>query len=453
MFPQRTSKKDAPTVVLLSTNTATPTVPPVAFDHLLPYLVDYNVFVIDIVTHGGDVEHLVRTLAGLRPDVVLVTFRNVDTAVYGRPFYLGPGVRTIAKVRRRLPHAVFIGGGVAFSLYPERVLAEAGLDLGVVGDGEGVVKDLLGRLFSSRADFCGLPGVVFRDHDRIVKNPPVFRPISDFLPPVRLANLYRWYLAAGVDFGGGVETKRGCDRHCIYCVEPYVRGHTVRCKEPALVVEEVRQFLSIGVHRFMFLDSEFNNPESHAIEVLDRIAREGLGDKIEWQAYARPGPRAFSEEFVTLARRTGCVRLDVDAISVDEAQVRRMAGGFHLQDTIRAAHLCRKHGVPLYLNYLLGGPGDSVASCDRTIEYLESLQPASVTGTLGVRVYPHTPLERLVRRRGLSSRSPFLKGFLRNNDDLFRPVFYVEPCLRRFLKRSETGHRASGQPLGPVRSS
>jgi len=46
-----------------------------------------------------------------------------------------------------------------------------------------------------------------------------------------------------------------------------------------------------------------------------------------------------------------------------------------------------------------------------------------------VRVYPHTPLARLVRSQGPIPSNPSLHGATENNDDLLRPIFYVDSAI------------------------
>jgi len=310
-----------------------------------------------------------------------------------------------------------------------------GFDYGVLGDGEVVTEEVVRVICEDTSrDIEKIAGLVFWKNGRLVKNEPKIRQLSEFRQPVRLKSLYESYLRERIDIGGGIETKRGCDGHCIYCVEPYVKGREVRLKEPQQVLEEIKCFLKIGIRSFMWLDSEFNNPEEHAIEVMEHIERSGLGSRIEWRAYVRP--KNLSEDFFALAKRTGCFCLDIDGISADDQQIARMGGGFTMDDVVLASQIARKNNVPFVLNYLLGGPGDTVERANKTIEFFHKLGPKAVSGTVGLRVYPHTPLHKIVLRAGELEKNPCLKGYVHNNASFYRPVFYVEPSMRRLMKRT-----------------
>ncbi len=416
-----------PRILLLNINTAVPRTPSAAFDYLLPYLRDYPVALGDMNLGTGP--EMVREL---QPDLVLVSIRNVDTALYGKPSFM-PGLRQVIRRLRRVYRGPLVAGGIGFTMFPEVLLDYLGLDYGIQGDGEEAVLALV-RALEGELPLEDVPGLVYRTPRGVALNPRVARPLSEYPSPVRNPALYRAYVASGIDFGGGVETKRGCDRHCIFCVEPLVKGRRIRTKAPRRVVEEIRAFLSLDIHGIMFLDSEFNNPLEHSLEVLEAIARAGLGDQIEWRAYVQPD--LVTREFVDLAVRTGCFRLDIDAISGDDSQLRRMGASFGVADVVRAARLCRERSLPFDLDYIFGGPGDSVQTADRSLRLLQGLGPTNLAGTVGLRIYPGTPLHNLVKARGgLTRENPNLVGYVARNEDLLRPVFYVERGLRRFLPK------------------
>ena len=48
----------------------------------------------------------------------------------------------------------------------------------------------------------------------------------------------------------GVETKRGCNRQCSYCVDPLAKGPTVRLRLPAEVADEMESLLHQGIDVF-----------------------------------------------------------------------------------------------------------------------------------------------------------------------------------------------------------
>src|SRR5690606_25247573 len=80
------------------------------------------------------------------------------------------------------------------------------------------------------------------------------------------------YFAKGGQIG--IETKRGCNRRCIYCVEPMIKGQSVRLRPVPKVVDEMETLVARGINVFHINDSEFNLSVSHPIalcrEIIDR---------------------------------------------------------------------------------------------------------------------------------------------------------------------------------------
>jgi tryptophan 2-C-methyltransferase len=72
---------------------------------------------------------------------------------------------------------------------------------------------------------------------------------------------------------------------------------------------------------------------------------------------------------------------------------------------------------------LLGGPGETPETLAKTLNLMKSLSPDRVGISLGVRIYPGTPIEQMLRDGRL--RPAGLKGSLGTAD----PVYYVSPAL------------------------
>jgi radical SAM superfamily enzyme YgiQ (UPF0313 family) len=115
-----------------------------------------------------------------------------------------PLVRRKIHALKRGRHVPVVLGGVGYSIMPERILDFVGADYGVVAEGEVALPALLTCLEAGRP-LDAVPNLVHRVGERIVRNP--------------------YFLLGGQ---AAVETKRGCNRQCIYCVAPLVLGDLMR---------------------------------------------------------------------------------------------------------------------------------------------------------------------------------------------------------------------------------
>jgi radical SAM superfamily enzyme YgiQ (UPF0313 family) len=197
--------------------------------------------------------------------------------------------------------------------------------------------------------------------------------------------------------------------------------------EPDVVVEELTALLGQGIDHFHTCDSEFNLPGPHAKDVCRAIIDAGLGSKIRWYAYCAPIP--FDEELASLFRRAGGVGIDFGADSGCDAVLRGLGRPFSSRELQRTAAICRQKGISFMYDLLLGGPGETRASMRETMDCMRRIQPDCVGLSLGVRLYPGTPLTRTIQSEGPLETNPNVYGAKRDNPSLLEPVFYIAPEL------------------------
>ena len=84
-------------------------------------------------------------------------------------------------VKARFPDLPVVWGGWHPSLFPTATLEEPDIDVTVQGQGEQTFAELVERLHRGD-DLAGLPGIAYRDGDRVMQNSP--RPLApmDELP-------------------------------------------------------------------------------------------------------------------------------------------------------------------------------------------------------------------------------------------------------------------------------
>ncbi|MGB7630039.1 MAG: radical SAM protein [Candidatus Deferrimicrobium sp.] len=185
----------------------------------------------------------------------------------------------------------------------------------------------------------------------------------------------RYYLEGGQ---AGIETKRGCPMECVYCADPLAKGSSTRLRPPKDVVAELGRLLGQGIEHVHICDSEFNVPEDHALEICGEIIRRGLGDRLHWYAYCKPGP--FSRELAGQMRRSDCRGINFGADSGDEGMLGRLGRDFGPEEILSAARSCRENGIAVMLDLLLGAPGETRESVARTVSAYDSLDRTN-TGT------------------------------------------------------------------------
>jgi radical SAM superfamily enzyme YgiQ (UPF0313 family) len=417
--------RDAPAVLLINPNRMKPVVGPIGLDYLAEALAarGFIPHLVDLALDPTPRPRLKKLLARLRPVAVGITIRNVDDCYFAsQKFLLGP-VRSLVRWLKQETSAPVVLGGVGYSALPLPVLRWVGADIGLRGDGEEAFPLLLQALAAGKS-FHDLPGVVLPDGtvNQLAR--------SDLAAlPVRRRNWIRndRYFREGGQ--GNIETKRGCNRSCIFCADPVAKGRQVRRRPAELVAEELHFLLDQGVDTFHFCDCEFNVPREHAEDVCRAIIRRNLGRRIRWYPYA--APVSFDLELARLMARAGCAGVNFGVDSAADEQLERLGRNHRARDLETTLKACRGAGLKVMFDLLLGGPGETRATLRQTISWMKRRPPDRVGVSFGVRVFPGTALAGMIARSGPREENPNLAGRVRNNPDLLFPVFYVAESLGR----------------------
>lgn len=414
-----------PRVALVNPNRYKPGVAPIALEYLASGLRLRGVeFEMLDLCHSTNVAADIRSFFSEKSfDLIAVTIRNLDDVWFARPF-VDMTVGIIERIRQVSSSPIVLGGS-GYSIAPEKILDICGADFGIAGEGE-VALPMLAASIGDGKRYSLVPGLVWRDGDRLRRNS-----ISNLdLASARLCERgmidHSCYTYANGDKGGaGVQTKRGCGHNCIYCVVPNIEGRKVRLRAPSDIVDEMANLYETGVRRFFMCDSEFNDPEYHAAAICNEIISRGLADKITWQAYTSPAP--FSPALAELMKRAGCDMILATFDHGCDAMLERMGKNFRADDIRKAVEAARYAELDAIYSLMLGGPGESMATIEETMNLVSELKPIkiSLSDPPGIRIYPNTPMADIVLEEGFTTRNPNLQGKIKGNDDFYQPVFYL----------------------------
>jgi hypothetical protein len=104
--------------------------------------------------------------------------------------------------------------------------------------------------------------------------------------------------------------------------------------------------------------------------------------------------------------------------------LRRLGRDFQAADLEAAAERCRRHGLVCMFDLLLGGPGETEASVRHSLAWMQRVAPDRVGLSVGVRVYPGTPLACLAAREPEALHGPGA-----TSTDFAAPAYYLAPAL------------------------
>ena len=412
-------------LVLVNTNLMKPPIGPVGLDYVAGAVQEAGVEVrmADLCLAEDAKSALRSCFAGNEPELVGLSFRNVDDCFWPSGAWFVPELAKTVELIRELTDAPLVIGGVGFSIFAEQIVRHTGVEFGIRGDGEQAMVSLLRELRGGRR-FDRVDGLLWQEDGRFHANRPAW-PGQLRLPTGRDAVDNAAYFRLGGQ--GGIETKRGCNRQCIYCADPLAKGSKVRLRGPAEIADEVESLLNQGVDVLHTCDSEFNIPIAHALAVCEEFIRRSLGERLRWYAYLAVTP--FNRELAEEMRRAGCVGINFTGDSASAAMLKNYRQPHRRDDLARAVKLCRDNRIAVMIDLLLGGPEESPETVAETISFAKKIGPDCAGAALGMRVYPATAAAEIIAEEGPLESNPGIRRHYAGPIDLLKPTFYISPKL------------------------
>lgn len=408
-------------ILLISTNQIKPTdsipwvpVPPLGLAYVASSLkrAGYHPHLLDLCFSHDPAAAVADALEAVKPDVVGVSFRNVETMAYFNNISFVEELKTVVDVCRRRSAARIILGGSGFSIMPVEIMKATGADFGIVGEGEKSFPELLTRL-AAGSDPFDIPGVTSVLNGRIRwSEPSRNQSVADIPLPDRDMIDHERYVRAGGT--ANVQTKRGCPFDCVYCTYPLIEGKKVRCRPARQVADEFRQVRErYGVNNVYIVDNQFNYPLSHAESVCEELIALRDDVNVRWECMMNPG--FVSEKLVLLMKTARCKRVDLSIETASETMLRNLRKNFTKAQISSAVTLLKQYKIPFDAWILFGGPGERAETVRETLEFLAALEVPDVLFSIGLRVCPATRLAREMRRA----------GEIDDNQDYLCPLFYL----------------------------
>lgn len=327
------------------------------------------------------------------------------TVLTGGP--IADAVRASRFAKSCRPGLPVVWGGWHPSMFGRECLAEPSVDVTVQAQGEITFQEICDHLAAGGAihDLAGCPGCAVRGPDGIAHQSPP-RPLTDLnrLRPhdYGLLPVERYYDLKGrrqLDY----ISSQGCAFRCAFCADPFVYNRKWAGLAPERMGEEIGELW----HRYRFDDLSFQDetyftyvPRVEA--VAGEILRRGL--PITWAATMRAdqGDR-LPEEVMATCRRSGLRRVLIGVESGSQEMIDRIRKDIKVEQVLRSAEKCRRHGVKGIFPFIVGFPGEpdeSVRASLTLAKRLRAMSPDFETPVFYFKPYPGSPITEDAVRAG-----------------------------------------------------
>lgn len=274
-------------------------------------------------------------------------------------------------VRRIFPKSKIIFGGVHATIFHMELLTNRYCDLVVRGEGEQAVQAL-----AEQRAIKDIPNLSWRtDNGNIVTNPDSTAYVDlETLPFPAYHKLpmsrYRSALgAARCHPSIGMITSRGCPGACTFCFSGMF-GKKIRFESAQKMILHVKLLQQkYGIREISFYDDTFTANRRRVEEFCSGLLAEGIS--ISWSCFARVD--TVTPDLLKLMQRAGCHQIMYGFETADDQVLaminKKVASSSHKQ----VVAWTREAGINIRGAFMLGSPGENMASLQRTIEYSKSL--------------------------------------------------------------------------------
>jgi hopanoid biosynthesis associated radical SAM protein HpnJ len=184
-------------------------------------------------------------------------------------------------------------------------------------------------------------------------------------------------------------TGRGCRSKCTFCLWPQtIGGHRYRVRSAENVIAEVKWIKENmpEVKEIMFDDDTFTDTSN--LPRVEAIAR-GLGELgMTWSCNAKAN---VPYKTLQVMKDNGLRLLLVGYESGDDEILHNIKKGLRTDIARRFTADCRKLGIVIHGTFILGLPGETAQTIEKTIQFAKEINPYTIQVSLAA-PYPGTAL-------------------------------------------------------------
>ena len=339
----------------------------------------------EVVDRLGD-RALARAIAARKPDVL------------GLSLFLWNSARSVAlarAVKELVPEVAVVVGGPEVTRDNPWCVAEPGVDLGVVGEGEGTLAELVAWLLGSgHPELERIAGLAIPERSRgglpVAGAPPVaYTPAR---PALELAKVPSPYLTGSIPTGWdgsiSVETLRGCPFKCSFCY--YYKQFAKTQAFPRGWLQDHFKFArDQGMRELFFLDPTLN-ARPHFSEFLDEVIAANSDGALE--LHAELVADMVDDKIADKLARANVKGVEVGLQSANMESLKAVNRMCDLERFAAGVTRMDRRGITVKTDLIIGLPEDDEASVARSMDWVKTRDLDADVQVFHLMVLPGTEL-------------------------------------------------------------
>jgi radical SAM superfamily enzyme YgiQ (UPF0313 family) len=347
-----------------------------------------EVEVLDCRALGYDDEGMLNEVKRTRPDVVF--FGSMIPAAGGAA-QLNRFHAAMQSIKEFVPETLTVGGGLMYTAVPQQIMMDnPQLDfalVGVFGDNEYTLSELLAELNKARPKFDHIKGLSFRKNAEIILTPP--RPLIENLdelpmPAYDLFPMDRYCGYSVIPNYNEAVTSRGCEGACHFCYEWWLvdprnpRDFTSHRTRGGKKVADEMELLSkqYGVKALTFMDDDFSSDRQKMVDLVEELEKKKLD--MSWFCLSRAQNLIRDADLIPRLRKVGLyqVLIGIDGGTDEEiAEARKGPMKVGVRELKELIEFLRKNDISTIATYLNGFWEDDEAKIRQRAKAVDEIDP------------------------------------------------------------------------------
>ena len=343
--------------------------PPYALLSLATALVrqGIGVKIFDVDAYAGKHNLLLKDVQAYAPDIT------------GIPLFFSSFNSVFELLKLMQEHTIggtVVLGGPEVTADPDNVFAcYPSLQFGFMGEADESFVQFI-HAYLNKRDVYNIPGLVYRDGGRVIKNEPVLIKDINSLPEpdhMILRENYKRGLYWRLGCRGTTAillSSRGCPYACKFCFK-VTRQPRYRSAES--VHKEIEQILSMGIKNIHFMDDLLVIHIKRVKEIFDPIDPK-LGIKFKVRARAN----LVTEEIVEYLASKGITEIVCGYESGSNKLLKLMNKGTTAEQNVHAIKTIKKYGIKAFADIMFMYPGENMNTARETVQFIKNAKPSYV---------------------------------------------------------------------------
>jgi radical SAM superfamily enzyme YgiQ (UPF0313 family) len=279
-------------------------------------------------------------------------------------------------LKNTLPNTKILFGGpeIATDYVQNLHFDKYAIDYCVSGEGELTFLELLKHLENGEPAISNIAGLSHRPNRNVSftvnsKRKP-FKSLSE-IPSPFLKGIVDEDVLARNDIEANLETQRGCNLRCSYCVY-HKDMDRVAYSEIERIIEEVRYVTKRGVKKIRFVDANFSSQINHAKSIMKGLIHE----RFEASLFFELIPGFIDEELASLFGKyttlypQNQITVGVGVQTINPEVLKLMRRSIKKEKFEKTFKLLQKHNIYTKIDLIIGLPDEGIISIEKTMEYM-----------------------------------------------------------------------------------